>query len=89
MRKFLLLIAMCVAVATGATLPAETVTIDPGNGISTNVTERFTGEVDGKVILADQGNGDWVITPYAYFDSIDVSVFIHICKYRSRFEYQE
>ena len=56
MRKHLM-IAMCVAVATGATLPAETVTIDPSNGVATNVTERFTGEMDLVVNSGSSGGG--------------------------------
>ena len=43
-------------------------------GVPVNTITSVTGEVDGKVILADQGNGDWVITPYAYFDSLELTV---------------
>ena len=40
----------------GAAL-ATTVTIDPGNGVATNVTERFTGEVDLVVNSGSSGGG--------------------------------
>ena len=40
----------------GAVL-ATTVTIDPGNGVETNVTERFTGEVDLVVNSGSSGGG--------------------------------
>ena len=40
----------------GAAL-ATTVTIDPGNGVATNVTERFTGEMDLVVNSGSSGGG--------------------------------
>ena len=40
----------------GAAL-ATTVTLDPGNGVETNVTERFTGEVDLVVNSGSSGGG--------------------------------
>ena len=49
-------ISAAVCWLAGAAL-ATTVAIDPGNGLSTNVTERFTGEMDLVVNSGSSGGG--------------------------------
>ena len=42
-------------------------------GAPVNVITEFAGETDGFLVKVNQ-NGDWLLTPYAYFDSIVLTV---------------
>ena len=42
-------------------------------GAPANVITGLSGEMEGLVFSVSQ-NGDWLLTPYAYFDSMEVSV---------------
>ena len=56
-RQFVRVAAGIAGIAFAGAAMAHTVTIDPGNGISTNVTERITGETDVTVNSGSSGGG--------------------------------
>ena len=41
--------------------------------VPANVITNVTGELEGRAIM-NQNNGDWLITPYAYFDELTLTV---------------
>ena len=55
--------AMCASIGIGG-LFAGTVTINPGNGVATNVTQRITGETDVVVNSGATGGGIVTLNPY-------------------------
>ncbi len=57
-------LALGCAVIHSAGLMADTVTIDPGNGVATNVTERIVGAVDVVVNSGSSGGGIATLNPH-------------------------
>ena len=55
--------AICVSIWNGG-LCADTVTINPGNGVATNVTQRITGATDVVVNSGATGGGIVTLNPY-------------------------
>ena len=43
-------------------------------GAPVNTITAVSGDVVGKMVLVDQGNGDWVVTPFVTFDSLELTV---------------
>ena len=64
MKPFFIIGVAAVCMVAVSDLCADTVTIDPGNGVVTNVTQRITGATDVVVNSGTTGGGIVTLNPY-------------------------